>query len=95
MNYYDKYKQYVIEFVSKIPEFKRDLSLINDFLGKLDDDALKKMLNFLKNMELLFTEETVSGDYSCQTGVLFEQLNSVNISSFIDDLKNGKYDVYF
>jgi len=91
----NNYKQNAIVFVSKIPEFQRNLALLDNFLESLDYDQQQKLLRFLNETELLYTEETLSGDYTNKTGILFNQLTVSDIPLFINDLKNGKYDVYF
>ena len=87
-------KKNAIEFVLRIPQFQRDLSLLNSFLGNIDDDQIDGLLHFLKMTEMLFVEKSLSGDYSCVTGNFFNMQNQSSISLVIEDIQNGKYDVY-
>lgn len=89
------YKQNAIDFVLKIPEFKRDISLLDSFLENLNSDQQQKLLVFLEYTELLFVEETLSGDFSCKTGNYFNQLDIKEIPLLKEEIKNGKYDTYF
>lgn len=88
------YKQNAINFVSKIPEFKNNLALMDNFLGNLASDQQQKLLYFLEKTELLFAEESLSGDYSCKTGIYFNRMTNSEIPLLINDIQNGKYDSY-
>jgi hypothetical protein len=94
MNDYSRNKQNAINFVFKIPDFQKNMTLINNFLENLDNDQLEGLKYFLKMTDLLFMEESVAGNFLCQTGVVFNQLNDSDIPIFISDIKNGKYDEY-
>ena len=94
MELFSQNKQNAISFVSRIPDFKRNLSLIDNFLSNLDENQLQRLKFFLGKTELLFLEQTLTGDYSCKTGILFNQLNVTDIPILINDIKNGKYDHY-
>ncbi|MCL1991426.1 MAG: hypothetical protein FWG66_00560 [Spirochaetes bacterium] len=80
-----------IAFVSKIPEFQRNLALLQDFLGSIENHQLKALLNFLSKTELLFTEQSVAGTYSIKTGIAFDKMTAAGISSLIKDIEEGKY----
>jgi len=94
MESFSQSKQNAINFVSRIPDFKKDLSLMDNFLSNLDENQLQKLKYFLENTKLLLMEQTLDGGYSCKTGIFFNQLNVTDIPIFINDIKDGKYDLY-
>jgi len=87
-------RQNAVAFVSRIPQFQSDLSLLDGYLESLGAYQLGRLVPFLKETELLFIEPTLAGGNAYQTGNAFQQLTPADIPLFVRDIENGEYDAY-
>ena len=94
MNEYNQSKQNAMAFVSKIPDFQKNLGLLDNFLETIEINQLSRLKYFLGMTQLLFMEQNLSGGYSCKTGIMFNKLTVSEIHIFIEDIQNGKYDTF-
>jgi len=94
MNENNRNKQNALTFVSRIPEFQSQLSLVDEFLASLGVYQEKGLIPFLRETELLFIEPAVGGR-AWSLGSTFRQLSPADIPLFIEDIKSGDYDAYF